>query len=140
MQKVPRGIRNNNPLNIRIGNVWIGEVLDPTDKEFEQFISMAYGIRAGFKLLYRYINRYNLRTIEDIISRWAPPSENKTEDYISHVSKLSGIPADKILCFDDVEKMCALVDAMIYVECGQHIPMETIERGYYLSCALFDCI
>lgn len=135
MQKVPRGIRNNNPLNIRIGNMWIGEVLDPTDKEFEQFISMAYGIRAGFKLLYRYINRYNLRTIEDIISRWAPRSENYTSNYILNVQILSGIDAHEVLTFEDRDKMLALVDAMIYVECGQHIPMETIERGYYLSCA-----
>mgnify|MGYP007032335315 CR=1 FL=1 len=37
---LPRGIRNNNPLNIRIGNVWLGEVQSPDDPEFEQFVSM----------------------------------------------------------------------------------------------------
>ena len=71
---IPRGIRNNNPLNIRIGNVWLGEVPNPTDHEFEQLVSMFYGLRAGFILLRRYIRRYHLTTVPDIISRWAPGS------------------------------------------------------------------
>lgn len=42
---LPRGIRNNNPLNIKIGNDWKGEVPN-TDGTFEQFESMEYGLRA----------------------------------------------------------------------------------------------
>lgn len=133
MEKIPRGIRNNNPLNIRIGNKWIGEVDCPADKKFEQFTSMDYGIRAGFYLIRRYINRYGLRTIEDIISRWAPSKENNTSNYISIVQKLSGIDAHEVLTFEDRDKMLALVDAMIYVECGQHVSMEQIKSGYELA-------
>ena len=44
---IPRGIRNNNPLNIRIGNQWLGERANPNDPAFEQFVAMEYGIRAG---------------------------------------------------------------------------------------------
>lgn len=129
----PRGIRNNNPLNIRVGNSWLGEVEHPTDKDFEQFKEMRYGIRAGFILLKRYIKRYHLTTITDIISRWAPPIENKTAAYIANVSKLSGIGVLDEVVFDDSDTMCALVDAMIRIECGCALPMEDIRDGYYLS-------
>lgn len=133
MQKIPRGIRNNNPLNIRIGNKWLGEVAFPTDNQFEQFTMMEYGVRAGFLLIKRYIERYHLNTIELIVSRWAPPSENKTIAYIASVEKLSGIPADKELRFYDNLEMISLVDAMIVVECGQHIDLDIINRGYMLA-------
>lgn len=133
MQKIPRGIRNNNPLNIRIGNKWLGEVPCPTDNQFEQFTRMEYGVRAGFLLIKRYIERYHLNTITLIVSRWAPPSENKTSAYIASVEKLSGIPSYKELRYCDYDEMISLVDAMIVVECGQHIDIDTIRRGYELA-------
>lgn len=135
----PRGIRNNNPLNIRVGNSWLGEVENPTDKDFEQFQKMRYGVRAGFILLRRYIERYHLNTITDIISRWAPPSENKTAAYIANVSKLSGIGVHDNISFEDMDTMCALVDAMIRVECGCPIPMKTIMDGYDLVLFYEPC-
>lgn len=133
---IPRGIRNNNPLNIRIGNVWLGEVQNPTDTEFEQFVSMEYGLRAGFVLLRRYIRHYKLDTITAIISRWAPRSENDTSAYIRSVADTMGIPADEPLTYEDKATMCKLVDAMCLVECGQHILPSKIEQGYLLTWCL----
>ena len=127
---IPRGIRNNNPLNIRIGNVWLGEVPNPTDNEFEQFVSMFYGLRAGFILLRRYIRRYHLTTVPDIISRWAPGSENNTVKYIDTVCQLSSIAPDAQLDYGDEETLVNLVDAMILVECGQHVDRSTIIKAY----------
>lgn len=127
---IPRGIRNNNPLNIRIGNVWLGEVQNPTDPSFEQFVSMVYGVRAGFVLLRRYINHYMRRTVPEIIAAWAPANENATSKYVDMVCQLSGIKPDAQLDYFDVDTMVALVDAMIYVECGQHVPEKTIRDGY----------
>ena len=127
---LPRGIRNNNPLNIRIGNVWLGEIPNPTDNEFEQFVSMFYGLRAGFILLRRYIRRYHLTTVPDIISRWAPSSENNTVKYIDTVCQLSGIAPDAQLDYGDEETLVNLVDAMILVECGQHVDRATIIKAY----------
>lgn len=129
----PRGIRNNNPLNIRIGNVWLGEVKKPTDKSFEQFISMEYGIRAGFVILRRYIRRYGIDTIAEIVSRWAPSSENNTKAYISAVAKLTHLNPDLPVRFEDKEVMCSIVSAMIEVECGCSVPMEKIKKGYELA-------
>ena len=127
---IPRGIRNNNPLNIRVGNVWLGEVPYPTDNEFEQFVSMFYGLRAGFILLRRYIRRYHLTTVPDIISRWAPGSENNTVKYIDTVCQLSGIAPDTQMKYEDEETLVNLVDAMILVECGQHVDRSTIIKAY----------
>lgn len=127
---LPRGIRNNNPLNIRIGNVWLGEEPHPTDNEFEQFVSMFYGLRAGFILLRRYIRRYHLTTVPDIISRWAPNNENNTMKYIDTVCQLSGIAPDAQLDYGDEETLVNLVDAMILVECGQHVDRSTIIKAY----------
>lgn len=82
--KNPRGIRNNNPGNIRLGNNWKGEK-PGEDTAFETFTSVEYGIRAIFKLIDTYISKYNLETIQGIISRFAPPHENATANYINAV-------------------------------------------------------
>lgn len=134
-QITPRGIRNNNPLNIRKGNDWKGERPDQTDKAFEEFTSMEYGIRAGFIILRKYITGYNgltqkFNTIEKMISRWAPAVENKTAAYISQVSKMTGIPATLKISFSQRSFMVAIVDAMIFVECGQHVDKQLIESAY----------
>lgn len=135
--KVPRGIRNNNPLNIRKGNNWKGERPEQTDKAFEEFTSMTYGIRAGFIIIRKYMSGYNgltekFNTIEKIIRRWAPPTENATQKYIDQVAKESGISPRLKLSFSDKKSMCAIVSAMIHVECGQRVDMAFIESGYDL--------
>lgn len=132
---VPRGIRNNNPLNIRVGNNWKGEKRPQSDKAFEQFESMQYGVRAGLIILKKYMSGYNgltekFNTIEKIINRWAPPSENNTRSYIERVSKLSGIPSRQQISFSNRNYMVAIVDAMIRVECGQAIDRQIIESAY----------
>lgn len=129
----PRGIRNNNPLNIRIGNVWLGEVQENTDLEFEQFVSMEYGLRAAFILLRRYINHYKLNTINKIIQRWAPSKENNTSKYCMTVCKRSGISGDEIISFYDRDKMCSIVKAMAYVECGVELDDAKLRKGYALA-------
>lgn len=131
--KIPRGIRNNNPLNIRIGNTWLGEVTNPTDNEFEQFVHVCYGLRAGFILLKRYINRYKLNTIEKIISRWAPQNENNTRSYINQVARGMNIDPDTPLLYEDQNTICTLVYEMVYVENGQHIKMAEIVAAYRIA-------
>ena len=97
---LPRGIRNHNPLNIRrtAKDQWKGMAEVQTDRAFVQFKSLEYGWRAAFLLLTRtYYHKYRLYTIRGIISRWAPPTENKTEAYIANVSALTGILPDEPL-------------------------------------------
>ena len=82
-----RGLANNNPGNIRRSKVrYKGEVQPSRDPAFKQFESPAWGYRAVFMLLHTYRVRHGLRTIREMISRWAPPSENHTEAYIRAVA------------------------------------------------------
>lgn len=132
-QYIPRGIRNNNPLNIRIGNVWLGEVQNPTDPNFEQFVSMEYGIRAACVLIRRYIRHYHRTTIPSILAAWAPSSENNTVTYVDTVCQLSHLSPMHELRYEDKASICSLIAAMVQVECGQPINSKTIEKGYDLA-------
>ena len=127
---IPRGIRNNNPLNIRIGNTWLGEVSNPSDPSFEQFVSMMYGVRAAFVLFRRYIRHYHRDTVAHIITAWAPSSENQTQKYIDTVCGLMNISQDTIVQFEDRETMVALFQAMCVVENGQRVPDDVVLKGY----------
>jgi len=130
---IPRGVRNNNPLNIRIGNTWLGERANPTDPAFEEFVAMEYGVRAAFIILRRYIKRYHKDTITSIVSTWAPANENNTQRYIDQVSAQLGIDPLFPIKYEDKETMCSLVAAMAKVECGQPIPEIVIMKGYDMA-------
>lgn len=80
-----RGIRNNNPGNIRHKDAWDGMADIQGDDSFVTFISPVWGIRAMIKVLLTYSRKYKLDTVRGIISRWAPPSENDTDEYIQFV-------------------------------------------------------
>lgn len=133
MTKIPRGIRNNNPLNIRIGNTWLGEVPNPTDSEFEQFVSVTYGLRAAFCILRRYIRKYNRNTIYKIICAWAPAVENQTEKYCLYVSQRMSMAPDEIIAYEDKVTLVALVCAMARFECGQDIDVSVVEHAYDMA-------
>ena len=110
---LPRGIRNNNPLNIRrtAKDQWKGLRAQQTDASFCQFESLDYGWRAAFYLLTRtYYHKYRLFTIRAIINKWAPPQENLTATYIQNVP--IGIPSDQ------PERWIAVGLAMAIQECG----------------------
>lgn len=129
----PRGIRNNNPLNIRIGNTWLGEVPNPTDSDFEQFVSVRYGLRAAFVILRRYIRRYRRNTPAKIIRAWAPANENNTQRYIEVVCKRSLIAPDEVIDYADKKTMVRLVKAMAFVECGVQLDNDVIEYSYDIA-------
>jgi len=93
---LPRGMRNNNPGNIRIGgSAWRGKVpvAQNTDGAFEQFVGYLYGVRAMIKLLQNYF-RDGYTTIRTIVNRWAPPTENDSISYALYVSRQTGFRVD----------------------------------------------
>ena len=111
----PRGIRNNNPLNIRRNpaNQWQGLRPVQADKLFCQFKSMKWGLRAAIKLLDNYIRR-GAQTPRQIISRWAPPSENDTASYVRKACQRAGLDPDfPVLFWADLRK---LIKAMSWIE------------------------
>lgn len=120
MTDTPRGIRNNNPGNIRrSGDPWQGLAKDQNDAEFFTFAAPKWGIRALARVLISYQDRHGLRTVRTIISRWAPPIENKTSSYIDHVARRLGVGADDVLDVHDYRILKGLVEAIIAHENGQ---------------------
>lgn len=112
-----RGIRNNNPLNIRIStNKWEGKITPNTDGSFEQFKTPEDGIRAGAKLLLVYNAHYKLSTVHGLINRFAPGNENDTRAYALEVAKDIGVTLNQTIDVDDYKTMSALIKAMIDYE------------------------
>ena len=135
---IPLGIRNTNPLNIRRGKThWKGEIPhspSPTgegrgEAAFCKFESIEWGIRAAFCLLRTYSRKYHLNCIADIITRWAPPSENDTSRYICNVCRWSGLAGMQRLTESDWP---AIVRAMARQETGLCLSEEQINKGYEL--------
>jgi hypothetical protein len=142
-----RGIRNNNPLNIRHGKSrWEGRTKVQTDAEFVTFVSMAYGYRAAWKLMETYRLRLmdagKSYTLENIIHRWAPPEDgNDTTAYIRTVIRLLDykVGGREVLpsptCKQGHKKFARILAAMTCVECGIHmdeVDRKSIEEGWKL--------
>lgn len=115
--KQPRGIRNNNPGNIRHGDQWMGLASRQPDPSFCLFIKPEYGIRAMARVLINYQRRHGLSTIRGIIHRWAPPKENDTAAYVDHVAGFVGVGPDEEI---EVAKILPrLIPVIIEHENGQ---------------------
>ena len=131
-----RGIRNDNPLNIRHGKShWVGMRETQTDRNFVQFKARVYGYRAAFVLLRNYI-RKGVDSIGKIIARWAPSSDgNNTQSYIDYVAKSTGIDADKSLRFGDKVAMVEIVRSMAHMESGIIEDASLIAEAYELAAS-----
>lgn len=128
-----RGLRNNNPGNIRISSSnWQGKITPSKDKEFEQFTSMAYGYRAIFCILRTYIQNYQLKTIPQIVERWAPRNENNTDAYIDFVVRQTKI--ERTATFDHLSysALVLIVAAVSQMENGTPAVMADVEAGWKL--------
>lgn len=128
-----RGIRNNNPGNIRITkDKWQGLREKQEDKSFFQFTEMKWGYRALIRTLQNYRKRHGCMTISDFIKRWAPPVENNTSGYITRVCKEMQVPDSYIPDINDKATMCAFASAISMVENGTPAVMKDVEDGWDL--------
>jgi hypothetical protein len=117
---LPRGIRNNNPGNIRRSAIpWEGKV-EGTDTAFETFATPEHGMRALEKNLTTYQTKHGLDTPRKIIGRWAPPTENDTGAYVNAVAQALGVGPDDPINVQDPAVMQRLRDAIIQHENGQN--------------------
>lgn len=116
---LPRGIALFNPGNIEHGDPWQGLDKDQSDPTFCKFLSMAWGFRAMARNLIAYFDgsknedgtyrRKPVRTITDIVTMYAPPTENDTPAYIAAVAKTTGFGPNDALnlhAYDDMYKLC----------------------------------
>ena len=132
VSKYPRGIRNNNPGNLRQANQnWQGEI--GTDKDgFVIFDTMQNGVRAMAITLINYQFRHGLNTVRGIIRRYAPSVENDTESYIEHAAQAIGVAPDEPFAIEPY--LADLVGVMIKHENGRGVADYDLMRG--VSAAL----
>ena len=142
-----RGWRNNNPLNIRRGEEWQGLVAKEkrTDGQFCQFLNMTWGFRAAARCLRAYYQLFCQQgktwDVENIISRWAPASENDTEAYIRRVLELMGRDRGQTRLAPPHTKsgrlqLALLMAAMTCVETGcplDAVPLDNLNAGFILA-------
>lgn len=130
----PRGLRNNNPGNIRVSSAqtWQGEIRGAAkkDKDFCEFKEMRYGYRALIKLLQNYQRMYRLNTVAGLIGRWAPPNENNTANYARFVAQKLKVGVDDRIDTTDKTTATALAAAISEMENGVPAVSADIEEGW----------
>lgn len=113
-----RGLLNKNPGNIRRTNIkWQGMADVQPDPDFITFKSDEYGIRTICRILLTY-NQRGLNTCRQIISTWAPSSENDTAAYVADVANRCEIGPDDEIDVDNPDTMRAMVKAIVWHENG----------------------
>lgn len=134
MATEPRGIRTNNPGNLRPGfPAWNGEVAP--DGGYCCFITPESGLRAMGKTLLAYQAKHGLRTIRGIINRWAPPSDNNdTTAYVNCVAAECGIGPDVDIDLTDASVLSSMLMAIVQHENGkQPYSIIVLERAASLA-------
>lgn len=140
----PPGVRLCNPLNIKRGIAsgrcdlpWRG--LHPIQSHhiFVRFIEPVYGFRAASRILRNYQVWHQIKTVRQVIERFAPAGENDVQAYVSTVVQLSGFGADEQLELTTQITLVRLLGAMVCVEIGRKHPYrdEQIHDGVFLSLA-----
>lgn len=151
-KRIPRGFRNNNPLNIRLGmSRWEGRASVQSDPDFVVFRTMAFGYRAAWKLLESYRLRFYRQgktfCLGNIIYRWAPPSDgNETMAYlytVLHLLKNVGgrEPIPPVTIAEGAARIARILAAMTCIENGirwDEVDREAILAGFSLAYPQVD--
>lgn len=130
----PRGVRNNNPGNIdRTGVVWQGEDRSAAamaqERRFCVFTTPEAGFRALAKTLLTYQRKHGLRTVKEIINRWAPPVENNTAAYVHRVAEEVGVGGTEIVSLTRPVTLFRLVRAIARHENGRLYWSDAVIEG-----------
>ena len=141
-KKLPRGMRNNNPLNVRLypNSSWVGMKENQEDLAFVQFTTLVYGYRAALIIIGRTYYKRGWNTVEAILTHFAPASENNTKAYINTVvkemretlganfGKRTPLPKPS---FMTMKTWVSLIAAMQNVECGRgSVYSSMIEKAF----------
>ena len=135
MNAPTRGVRNCNPGNIRrSGDRWKGLAPAQPDPAFFVFETPLWGIRAMAVILRNYQKRVGLKSLAQIIGRWAPAGENDTAGYVAAVGKAMGVDPRAPLDLGNDATLRALIAAIIRHENGlQPYDLETVDLAIDLA-------
>jgi hypothetical protein len=115
----PRGLRNNNPGNIEDGPFARSlPGYKGSDGRFAIFDTPEAGQAAQVRLLQSYGSR-GINTVQGIINRWAPPSDNNpTPTYVNFVAQQVGVSPDQPLDMNDPATLQKVASAITAFENG----------------------
>lgn len=141
---LPRGIRNRNPGNLRLGDDWQGLSASQGDAAFCQFDDPVYGLRALMRVLLNYRRKADgqgkrIVTIRQAINRWAPPNENNTTVYVNTVARRLGVDPDAPVDWAYAETLIGMARAIVTHENGrapQDFPADWYSREQYSRAAM----
>lgn len=121
---------SHNPLNLRYAarNNWVGQVAPRNG--FCQFRATVYGVRAALITICRSYRRRGIKSVRQLITTFAPPSENRTEVYIDYICGATGVSPD-----DDFLRggLYVLISAMCRIETGYRLSPEEYAEALKLS-------
>lgn len=117
-----RGLTLLNPMNLMTtpAFTWKGELKPTTDPDGRlcQFDNITDGIRAGALNLLAYNIKDGCKTIRQIITRYAPASENPTDNYIAFISDWVGVDSDEQIDLATLAIIYAVISGIIHFEQG----------------------
>lgn len=115
----PRGVRNNNPLNLQplSSGQWAGQT--GTDGRYATFATPEAGMAAADQNLQAYATKHGISTLAGVITRWAPPNENDTAAYIKTVANDLGVDPNAKLDLSDPQVRQSVLQSMSKVELGK---------------------
>ena len=126
MKKLSRGERNHNPLNIKKTSIkWHGKI-EGKDPVFETFKDCYYGYRAAIICLYKHY-RTGSNTVNLLINKWAPSSENHTSNYVNYVSSLSSLAPNQVFIWS-YSNVSLIMYHMCVFENGKIIDSEALAK------------
>ncbi len=119
-QSLPRGIRNNNPGNLRqaMGPDLRTQIVDG----FAHFATLQQGVCSFFWLLHSYYRIQGIRTLPDFVSRYAPATENDVALYTRFIAQRLGLNPLSLktqdLHLDRTWRAIDFARAIFAMECG----------------------
>lgn len=123
-----RGLRNNNPCNLKSSKntKWDGQI--GSDGKFIIFESPEYGIRACAKNLKNYQHKNGLDTLRSMVYRMGPPHENDTKKYVRNLSNIVGVSPDEKI--NVLKHLPEIIKGIIFLENGKMPYPEKMFIGY----------
>lgn len=118
-QSLKRGERNNNPGNLNFAGQ-AGAMLEGSGGRFAKFQTAYDGLRAMARQLMLYAKR-GINSVEGIISKWAPSSENNTGAYVNSISSRLGVDPKAALNLQNPQVLSQLMNGIIHHENGRNI-------------------